>query len=218
VSPERWLSMMHAFGVGPNLDTYERLLVAYSEPHRHYHTADHISACLRQLDEARDLAIFPAEVELALWFHDAIYSPAAFDNESRSAEWAAQFLSSAGVSREACQRVHQHIMATRNEAQPADGDSALVVDIDLSILGQDPSTYAEFEKDMREHTRGVPLGTVALVPAQASRDSAVFLGPQIHLCYATFPEPLRADRPFEPSICNRGTREMTANLPTRQLP
>jgi predicted metal-dependent HD superfamily phosphohydrolase len=114
---------MHAFGVGPNLDTYKHLLIAYSEPHRHYHTTDHIIACLRQLDGALDLAIFPAEVEVALWFHDAIYSPAASENESRSAEWAAQFLSSAGVSREACQRVHQHIMATRHEAQPADSDS-----------------------------------------------------------------------------------------------
>lgn len=125
MSPERWLSLMHAFGVGPNLDTYKHLLIAYSEPHRHYHTTDHIIACLRQLDGALDLAIFPAEVEVALWFHDAIYSPAASENESRSAEWAAQFLSSAGVSREACQRVHQHIMATRHEAQPADSDSAL---------------------------------------------------------------------------------------------
>jgi predicted metal-dependent HD superfamily phosphohydrolase len=63
---------------------------------------------------------------------DSLGSPAASDNESRSAEWAAQFLSS------------------------ADGDSALVVDIDLSILGQDPSTYAEFEKDVREEYRWVP--------------------------------------------------------------
>jgi predicted metal-dependent HD superfamily phosphohydrolase len=156
MSPERWLSLMHTFGVGPNLDTYKHLLIAYSEPHRHYHTTDHIIACLRQLDGALDLAIFPAEVEVALWFHDAIYSPAASENESRSAEWAAQFLSSAGVSREACQRVHQHIMATRHEAQPADSDSALVVDIDLSILGQDPSTYAEFEKDVCEEYRWVP--------------------------------------------------------------
>jgi predicted metal-dependent HD superfamily phosphohydrolase len=154
MSPERWLSLMHALGVGSNLDTYERLLVAYSEPHRHYHTADHISACLRQLDGARDLATFPAEVEVALWFHDAIYSPAAFDNESRSAEWAAQFLSSVGISREACQRVHQHIMATWHEAQPADSNSALVVDIAYLFSAKTPLPTRSSRKTYARSTAG----------------------------------------------------------------
>lgn len=156
MSPDRWSSLMHAFGIGPHLDTYERLVAAYSEPHRHYHTPAHIRACLTELDAAHDLAIFSAEVEIALWFHDAVYSPTASDNETRSATWVTEFLSSAGLPQEPRERVHQHIMATRHEAQPGTNDSALVVDIDLSILGQNPTTYDAFEKNVREEYRWVP--------------------------------------------------------------
>ena len=79
---------MQALAVGPERETYERLVAAYSEPHRHYHTMRHVAACLRELDSAADLASDAREVELALWFHDAIYSTTAGDNEARSAAWA----------------------------------------------------------------------------------------------------------------------------------
>jgi predicted metal-dependent HD superfamily phosphohydrolase len=156
MTPGRWALLMQEFGVGSHLDTYERLVAAYSEPHRHYHTATHIAACLAEFDAARELATFAGEVQLALWFHDAVYSPAASDNEVRSANWAAQFLSCAGVQAAACERVHAHIMATQHNAQPGAGDSALVVDVDLSILGQKPETYREFENNVRAEYRWVP--------------------------------------------------------------
>ena len=156
VSPERWSTLMGALRIAAHVDTYERLAAAYSEPHRHYHTPVHIRSCLAELDLARGLATSGAEVEVALWFHDAIYSPTAADNEVRSARWATEFLADAGLSSAACERVHAHILATRHDAVPAAGDSALVVDIDLSILGQDRATYDAFEKDVRAEYRWVP--------------------------------------------------------------
>jgi predicted metal-dependent HD superfamily phosphohydrolase len=53
-------------------------------------------------------------------------------------------------------RVYGHVMATRHQAMPASGDSAIVVDVDLSILGQAPGRYVEFEKQIRAEYRWVP--------------------------------------------------------------
>ena len=85
---KRWLALMASFGIDAHLDTFERLRGAYAEPHRYYHTFKHIAACLEELDAARGLAAVFHEVEIALWFHDAVYAPTSTDNERRSAEWA----------------------------------------------------------------------------------------------------------------------------------
>jgi len=46
------------------------LLARYSEPHRAYHTAQHLEACADLFTRARALAQDPGAVQLALWFHD----------------------------------------------------------------------------------------------------------------------------------------------------
>ncbi len=92
-----------------------------------------------------------------MWFHDAVYLTEAADNERRSADMAAQFLLSAGASTSMCARVHSHVMATVHDAEPADPDARLLVDVDLSILGQDSKTYDQFERAIREEYQWVPL-------------------------------------------------------------
>ena len=98
----------------------------------------------------------PGEVEIALWFHDAIYELKAQDNEARSAAWAGQVLIEAGVGPEVCVRVHQLIMATCHAALPTTPDQDLLVDIDLSILGADPERFDEYEVQVRQEYSWVP--------------------------------------------------------------
>lgn len=147
---------MARLGLAEHRPTHDALCAAYSEPHRFYHTAEHISACLRHLDEAAALAGRPDEVEIALWFHDAVYATRASDNERKSAEWAAAFLRSADVAEERCDRVAGHIIATEHSAAPGDPDSALLVDIDLTILGSAPEAYQVFETNIRREYKWVP--------------------------------------------------------------
>jgi predicted metal-dependent HD superfamily phosphohydrolase len=129
---------------------------AYSERHRHYHTGDHIEDCLAQLDSVPAIADVPTEVELALWFHDAIYKPTSSKNELKSAEWSQEFLRSAGADDSQGRRVHAYILATRHGEERVRGDAAVVVDIDLSILGREPDVYDVFERAIREEYKWVP--------------------------------------------------------------
>jgi len=47
-------------------------------------------------------------------------------------------------------------MATTHYAAPTDSDSAIVVDVDLSILGSSPEAYGEFESNVRREYAWVP--------------------------------------------------------------
>jgi predicted metal-dependent HD superfamily phosphohydrolase len=154
--PKRWNDLMRSFGLGTHLEMFALLHAAYSEPHRHYHNTAHIDACLRELDSARFLAEVEHEVDAALWFHDVVYDPSASDNERRSANIASQFFAQAGVADPVWARVHSHVMATMHNTEPTQADSRLVVDVDLSVLGQDGESYAEFERAIREEYKQVP--------------------------------------------------------------
>ena len=153
---DRWLRLMQRWEFEPSLDTFRRLVEAYSEPERYYHTAEHIDACLRHFDRCSDGLNYPREVETALWFHDAVYQPLADDNEERSALWTREFLRSHGASSEETERVYRLIMATADH-HPHTTDASLLIDIDLAILGARTGVYDEFERNVREEYAMVPL-------------------------------------------------------------
>ena len=105
---------------------------------------------------APHLAEHPAEVELALWFHDAIYEPKRQDNEAKSADWARDSALSAGVTGDCTERLHALVMATRHEALPQARDEQVLVDIDLSILGAPAARFEEYERQVRQEYAWVP--------------------------------------------------------------
>ena len=127
----------------------------YAEPHRSYHTIDHIESCLAWLDWAYAQAQRPAEVELALWFHDAVYDPTRGDNEERSAALAEGLLHAHGVHANSIERIGEMIRATKRH-QALHGDAALVCSIDLAILGAEPRSYARYETAVRLEFGYVP--------------------------------------------------------------
>lgn len=133
----------------------DELVARYREPHRRYHTLEHVEACLAWLDRLAASAERPAEVELALWFHDAVYDPSRSDNERRSAALARERLRGLGVAPDVIDRVASYVEATERHDGHA-GDAALVIDIDLSILGAPPDVFARFEQQIREEYAHVP--------------------------------------------------------------
>lgn len=134
------------------------LLARWSEPWRHYHAASHLETCLSLLDANRALAAEPDLVEIALWFHDAVYDPRASDNETRSAVLATSALDVAGVSEIAITKVERLVLATRLHQADEDPDTALLLDIDLSVLGADAETYKAYSAAIRREFAWVSAG------------------------------------------------------------
>ena len=144
---------MGGAGVSP---WYHALRSRYDEPQRHYHTFNHIQACLQLLDQVRAQLQEPVAVELALWFHDVIYDPRAKDNEQRSADFARTALLSCRLDVNLVTQVERLILLTRHNATPDTEDGRLLVDIDLAILGAAPDLYQRYEHWVRQEYAHVP--------------------------------------------------------------
>jgi predicted metal-dependent HD superfamily phosphohydrolase len=151
-----WHRAWSGLGLHATEGLRQRLIDAYNEPHRRYHSLQHLHECISHLEPAIGLANHPGEVEIALWFHDAIYELKAKDNEQRSAQWAVDELGSSGASSEQAGRVHSLIMATCHTAMPIEHDQQLLVDVDLSILGASPARFAEYDAQVKLEYSWVP--------------------------------------------------------------
>jgi predicted metal-dependent HD superfamily phosphohydrolase len=163
--------------LGPSRDTttFAALSAAYRAPDRHYHTIEHVSACLALLDEAAARDAARDEVEIALWFHDAVYDGRRSDNEERSADWAAEVLERVGAAAESVRRVRELILATRHDAAAADAQTSLLVDIDLAVLGAPERDFAAHDAAIRREYDFVAAdayraGRIALLKSFLGRD------------------------------------------------
>lgn len=119
------------------------LLARLAEPHRRYHGRNHVDFCLREFDQASRLMASPDAVEMALWFHDAIYAIGSGDNEEQSARL---FLRGAEKSLDDgfANDVATLILATRHREPPETDSAQYTLDIDLASFGR---PWPEFMAD-----------------------------------------------------------------------
>lgn len=152
----RWGELWRAVAGSPGDAVYRDLAARYAEPHRAYHSLDHIAGCLGHFDAARHLAAEPLAVELAIWFHDAIYDPRRDDNEARSAALAEAVLLPVGVNEDLSRRVADLIRLTTHGDDDLTGDDALLCDVDLAILGATPEQFNSYNAAIRQEYDWAP--------------------------------------------------------------
>ena len=139
----QWMDFWQRLGAsGDPLQHWNRLERAYSESWRAYHNLTHIGHCLAEFAETKGLANDAIALEAAIWFHDVVYDTRAKDNEERSADFAREVLSSGHLPEDCARKVCSLILATKHNHAPTGHDEGLMVDIDLSILGQNSERYA----------------------------------------------------------------------------
>lgn len=135
----------------------ETLLAAYGQPWRHYHGQAHLLDCLRLL-EAAPFGLLTEESKLLQWaffFHDAVYLPQSTDNEERSADMAKEALAELNPA-EFAEPVIGLIMATKTHKAAGDPLAEILLDIDLAILGAEPSRYETYAEQIRAEYSFVP--------------------------------------------------------------
>lgn len=148
---DRWLALA---GITPeSIRLGDDLVARWAEPHRRYHTLDHLVRVLDGVDEFGGHADDVAAVRYAAWFHDAVYDGggAAADNEELSAQLAETDLPELGVPEARVAEVARLVRLTKGHAV-ADGDrnGAVLCDADLAVLGGDAAAYRAYAEAIRQ--------------------------------------------------------------------
>ncbi|MBR1088165.1 phosphohydrolase [Bradyrhizobium manausense] len=127
--------------------TREELAAAYAAPGRHYHNLAHIEDCLAALVQVPGLSAHERDILTeAIWWHDVVYDPTRSDNEELSAELAERHVR-AGISHE----VGRLIRLTKLHDVAADDRlGAVLISIDLGILGAEPARYDAYADAIRQ--------------------------------------------------------------------
>ena len=142
------------------------LEAAYGTPPRAYHDYGHVRSVLRHYDAVATEAGWtqPAEIYLAVQYHDAIYEAGCSDNEARSAQLArdhiAQWLPDTGID---AGRVAFLIELTARHGQlvPSDleddahpEDVRHFLDCDMAILGAPAGEFDAYDHGIADEYRG----------------------------------------------------------------
>ena len=130
------------------------LVDRWSEPHRRYHDPRHLERCLTALAE---LGCSDRLVELAVWFHDAVYAGRPGADENASAELAEARLAGL-LSPEDVTEVARLVRLTAgHRVEPGDTRGAYLCDADLAVLGGSAEDYARYCREVRMEYADVPL-------------------------------------------------------------
>lgn len=149
-----------ASGVG------QRLLDAWAQPHRTYHSVAHLRDVLGRVEELVAHAEDPDAVRLAAWYHDAVYAGRP-DDEERSAQRAEYELAALGVAPQTVDEVARLIRMTVSH-DPARGDrnSEVLSDADLSALALPAEDYRRNTAAIRAEYAHIPDDVFAKGRAQ----------------------------------------------------
>ena len=157
-APEPELELAWQRHLGDDRRLLDGLLSRHREKQRRYHTATHVASVIRHIEElaVTEYAEHLDEVVAAAFYHDAVYEPIHRANERASARLARRDLTTLGWSGERTERVAALIEATAHgESTTPVGDTAILLDADLAILGSDPAAYSIYVAGVRAEFRHV---------------------------------------------------------------
>ena len=128
----------------------------YSDSNRHYHTLQHVSDLIDELNAVKsDIRDWDAII-FAAYYHDIVYNGVSSDNEQKSSILATHRLQQIRFPSEKISLTKYHILSTDGHSIAENDDTNLFTDADLSILGQDWETYLIYAQNIRKEFSGYP--------------------------------------------------------------
>jgi len=164
---KKWEELVKRLGVhNETKPVFEDLFQRYSKSNRAYHGISHLKTCLNELSLFKDFKKMAVEnvnvVELALWFHDAVYETnkngaSVANDEEASAQLAFDVIANQWkLPRDFADEVFTIILATKHTGAIVRSNAEIVIDIDLAIFGRSTRLYDIYEKQIREEYFWVP--------------------------------------------------------------
>jgi predicted metal-dependent HD superfamily phosphohydrolase len=153
---DRFLQLLDPYSPSLNYtkSCWEALQTCYTAPNRHYHTLNHIEELLAELDSAVVSLKNPDALLFSIYYHDCIYTPGRGDNEEKSALFLKQQLSNTRFTEIAL--CMAQIRSTKAHLPTDCKDTNLLLDLDLSILGQSIEHYNAYRQAIRKEFAHVP--------------------------------------------------------------
>lgn len=139
---DTWAALLARHTADPAAEAVGReLLAAWSEPHRRYHSVEHLRDILRHVEELAVLADDADAVRLAAWYHDSVYAGRP-DDEELSARRAEDELSGLGVEPQLVDEVARLVrMTVTHDPAPGDHNGEVLSDADLASLAVSRERY-----------------------------------------------------------------------------
>ena len=126
----------------------QSLKARYAESHRRYHTSEHIGFGLEIYKSLMSVPLTPHQITAWL-YHDAVYNCRSQDNEYQSAVVFAKDRPKLGVDLKGGEIIVDFILST----VPTFPEGNIIKDMDLAILGAEPSVYYAYSLQIREEYR-----------------------------------------------------------------
>ncbi|BBY58209.1 HD domain-containing protein [Mycolicibacterium sarraceniae] len=154
---DAWATLLSRHIDNPAVAAVGRDLVAsWTEPHRRYHSVEHLRGILSHVEELAEFADDPDAVRLAAWYHDAVYAGLP-DDEERSARRAEQDLSRLGLAPQLVDEVARLVRLTiTHDPAPGDHNGEVLSDADLAALAVSREHYERNTAAIRAEYQHVP--------------------------------------------------------------
>ena len=136
------------------MECWEEIAVCYNAKNRHYHNLQHLENMLHELEVAKQEVQKMDSLLFSIYYHDIVYQATRSDNEYQSALLFKKQISQTNFKNiEYC---FLQIEATKTHEQSKDHDTNILLDIDLSILGQSQNIYKKYCQQIRQEYRIYP--------------------------------------------------------------